>query len=1347
MHSYVSRQLIVRHDQSEKTVQDMDVPHLGRVVVVVAEPGAGKSAFTEALSDTYHARHFTASGFLIRSAEDIKAEGEHLLIIDGLDEVARKRWGDGVIKVLERLNALGCPNVVITCRAAEWGGAQNRVWIRDTYGENPVEGHFVPFSSEELVALVESFDPDVDAREFLDEAGNRDLEEMLGNPESLRLLLSSVKGGSWPRTRAELFQRATENAVQETSERQMTSQRADNRRLIEAAGEIFAHVLLSGLDGVDLVQDDVPGFQYLGDFTRDDQELYQAAVGTRLFRSQGGTSLSPAHRMVAEYVGAQCLTTGLNAQRLSIRRLTAAIAPDGFVRTDLRGMHAWLATLGPVQFRRQAIERDPYGVLRYGDPTGFSSDDKRRLLRGLKKLAKDDPYFRAAEGWTRPLIAGFFDPALRDDVTAILMAGSRNYHLNTLLLDAIRGSGFASSLAPDLLEIAEDENRPYGERSDAVDALSQLPETEWSALVKRLRKRKTNDSARLSLAIAANRKSEGIEPVLIADAIFDAMLMNSDDRDAGLSMSDYAVVQGLSAPLLEPVLNRLSERMAFMCDGRRRFNCNCVRALSPTVIRLVERYFQDSEQHPTADQLWKWLRKTYDSRGHVRETKAMSAALKSNDTLRRAIQARALRAPEFEENPWMALWRLSEQQDAFGPTAADIAHHMEEATAAELSAESISFWTDLARWGAQYAEVRGVAQRHSSSHPELAAKWAEISRPRKPSREELRLKAHERKWKRKAAAAQRARTKVFEANRDKVQGGAHHRLLIDIAKAYLDLFSDISGETPEARLADLLGEDGVNTAIAGLRAALQRDDLPILEKITEASNKGEYWPLEHVICAGILAHVKNGDEIAGIPFSVLESALASSFCESAFNKASDIQEMVEQVVFANEELVESFARRFFEPQVAMGGGRIDKLYLLTSDDRFSFCAGRLAIEWLERFRNVEAGIQRQLLQAAILFCDTSAITNLVHRRCATLDMAERQGALETTDPHERFLWITAAFLLDFNTHLSMISAFAQEARNRLWLFCDIVAPDIHRRQHEATFTWPRLGVSQNRFLLEIFAPDWPAENHPPSGWVGSNNPWDAHEFLRSRARAIGSSDHPSAGEALDALIENSGLSHHHDELRHLRAGWRRRRHDAYLEVPNFAIVREILRDGTAKSVSDLQAVMLDALQWLQEDICDGDTKGWLRFWAGTKPHDENDCRDHILDRIRHRFEPVNVQLRPECRMPEDKRVDIVASLMLDGAIYDLPVEVKGQWHKEIWVAAVTQLDKRYARYVNARGRGLYLVLWFGKVTGKSLPRRADRLALPTTPQELQEMLVADLPTELKNRIEVFVLDVSKPSST
>jgi hypothetical protein len=360
---YVSRRLLVSGKQPEKPIQDTEAPNLGRVVVVVAEPGGGKTAFAKALRDSCGAQYFTASGFALLDSTTSEMANEDLVIVDGLDEIAGKRWGEGVDRVLQRLREVKCPRVLITCRAAEWEGARNKSLIKDLFGEEPVQIRFAPFSFEELVSLVETFEPGISARHFLGEAKNRDLEEMLGNPESLRLLLSTVQGGTWPRTRTDLFELATQNLTQETNERRKTSDLIDRSRLIEAAGEIFASILLSGHNGVDLVET-IPGFQRLGDFGGEGSESRRAVLNTRLFRSDGETRLAPAHRMIAEYLGARWLREKLGAQALSVRRLTAVIAPDGFVRTDLRGLHAWLATLALSEFRGAAIDRDPYGVLR-----------------------------------------------------------------------------------------------------------------------------------------------------------------------------------------------------------------------------------------------------------------------------------------------------------------------------------------------------------------------------------------------------------------------------------------------------------------------------------------------------------------------------------------------------------------------------------------------------------------------------------------------------------------------------------------------------------------------------------------------------------------------------------------------------------------------------------------------------------------------------------------------------------------------------------------------------------------------------------------------------------------------
>ena len=85
------------------------------------------------------------------------------------------------------------------------------------------------------------------------------------------------------------------------------------------------------------------------------------------------------------------------------------------------------------------------------------------------------------------------------------------------------------------------------------------------------------------------------------------------------------------------------------------------------------------------------------------------------------------------------------------------------------------------------------------------------------------------------------------------------------------------------------------------------------------------------------------------------------------------------------------------------------------------------------------------------------------------------------------------------------------------------------------------------------------------------------------------------------------------------------------------------------------------------------------------------------------------------------------------------VEVKGQWHKDLYEAAYEQLYVRYSHHPNAAQQGIYLVLWFGEnekiANGKNHGIK--------TPAELKEKTEKDLPAELEGRIDIFVLDLSK----
>jgi hypothetical protein len=87
----------------------------------------------------------------------------------------------------------------------------------------------------------------------------------------------------------------------------------------------------------------------------------------------------------------------------------------------------------------------------------------------------------------------------------------------------------------------------------------------------------------------------------------------------------------------------------------------------------------------------------------------------------------------------------------------------------------------------------------------------------------------------------------------------------------------------------------------------------------------------------------------------------------------------------------------------------------------------------------------------------------------------------------------------------------------------------------------------------------------------------------------------------------------------------------------------------------------------------------------------------------------------------------------------LVVEAKGQWHPEVFSAASAQLNARYANHQDAEEQGIYLVFWFGPET-----KVADRVRHGiATAAELRERIVDKMPPELRGRIDVVVLDLSR----
>lgn len=689
----------------------------------------------------------------------------------------------------------------------------------------------------------------------------------------------------------------------------------------------------------------------------------------------------------------------------------------------------------------------------------------------------------------------------------------------------------------------------------------------------------------------------------------------------------------------------------------------------------------------------------------------------------------------------MRFCNVPETQVGLEFTIDDIRHHLTKAA----EQDEADVWSDLVTAARRDRNLRRLARRQALGSPALMVAWARSRQARRQasSASVLRWRKGERRRSKRRLENLEERRADFLRNREQIENGTHDGWLIHIGHAFLGRFAEASGRTPRERLSSFLGDDLVEPALAGLRSFLRRGDLPTLDRIVELGVMSKSTPMEAPLCAGVLAHAAAGGSVDGLSFPILEAARGAHSNGLYFEKSDGVLYALEAALFRSRERAESFLRRILEPRLQANSGYINDLYLLASDDRLAAFAGELAFEWLRRFPSIGPQVARQLLKSAIAHGDREAVRAFVLGRCTTIEAEWAIGPPTEALFQARRLWLSAAFLLSPNAD-GPGARFAQEHRNHLFAIREIILPDRISGSDSNIIPWPSPTLAQSRFLLENYGPDWAntlaaVDRRRP----GRHDPWEAQHFLRQLLEGIAASDDPSAGDALDALIHNDDLAVWRDWMQHLSVGWRRRRRDATLPAPGFSAVQSLLSNDGPATVEDLQAMMIEALERLQDAITNGDTAGWPPYWSGDRPYGENTCRDQVMTRLRPYFQLRNVQLRPECKMPEDGRVDIVASMMRDGETSDLPIEVKGQWHDEVWTAAVEQLDSRYARYENARARGVYLVLWFGIVPQKNLPPRPDGRTRPTDLDGLRAMLTEDLPVEVKERISVVVLDVSR----
>jgi hypothetical protein len=193
--------------------------------------------------------------------------------------------------------------------------------------------------------------------------------------------------------------------------------------------------------------------------------------------------------------------------------------------------------------------------------------------------------------------------------------------------------------------------------------------------------------------------------------------------------------------------------------------------------------------------------------------------------------------------------------------------------------------------------------------------------------------------------------------------------------------------------------------------------------------------------------------------------------------------------------------------------------------------------------------------------------------------------------------------------------------------------------------------------------------------------------------------------------------------------------------PNLTTVATILSNKSPIGPADLQAIVLDHLDQIATDIRTSNSDLFRQFWTEgpeNKHKSENSCRDALLAMLRGHLEPLGIDSQPEFDYVNDKRADIRVSY---SNTIIVPIEIKGEWHPELWRAVQSQLIPYYTKQEETDGFGVYLVIWIG---GSEQPTARDKGRRPTSPLDLESRLHNHLPKTDQQRIAVRVLNVTSP---
>ena len=1357
-----------------------------RAYVLLGDAGSGKTTEfkreSEALGDS--AEFLSARDFITFDADSHPEWQEKTLFIDGLDEM-RAGTSDSLTpldQIRRRLDRLGKPSFRLSCREADWLGANDRQNLDTVSPDSQITVlRLNPLDDDGIRALLTSLDLPGDVEEFIDRARRRGLGAILHNPQTLTLLADAVEqGGDWPDSRQQTFELACQKMASEWNEEHL--ERADHTSsdvTMDAAGYLCALQLLAGTEGYSMSRrlDSAlfPSVEELQDPPNQlpDNSLRQALT-TRLFTGVVERRVSPIHRHIAEFLAgrhlAKLIESGLPVERVMALMTSPS---DQRVVTVLRGLSAWLAAHSPTA-RRRLIDLDPVGVGLYGDIKGLPPDEKQQLLESLAAFADQGQLFGHERpddhgGWHVGSTAQAFRSLASDDMVPAFkelftkpIADFRDDRVLEFVLEVLSQADVPDLnslgvLSPDLEALLRDPAKPTLVKVSALDALLHIPPSGQ-------KKDRTLLQILHEIQDGALPDPDGQLRGTILSSLYPDTLSPSEVWQIALPLNPHDISYRMRRFLDEDLLNESSgQQVAELLDALYEDASTIVPALSDTMLHnlpfdLLSRGLEECGGHTELPRLSNWLSIIGDFIDGFRwdedKLRGIQDWLEANPHIQKAVFLAWLRQSYMdgssEPYPWVecdALLKSSLPSD-FGLWCLDNALELadtEPSVAQNLLARSHRSLLDPSISDGFSLDILRSLTR---GHGDLEQRLEELCTPRPPSPElseaqgRRRVLLQERREEERRQQLEREsdlRSQVTELRGNRFFPRGLHSL----AQVYFGKIGRTSQDaTPDQRISEFIGDDPdpelVRGVMTALRRAVYREDIPEADETIALNLDSKFSFLSFPVLASLeLLYDEDPALLDELDDTLKRNALAIHYCVSPVLNANPNRPSpwFARLLEHDHELV---LEVLFQCVHAAIRARVQFPPGLRDLDNIEHTHPALACEMTTRLL---ISFPARAPQAQMPLLDRLLDRMLKAGKPEFEKLVEEKLSMKSMDIAQRIRWLTVGALLRPALHLVEFEEYAgknqMRVRHLAGFLCNRLrnnwfadSPLVKNLDPQAVAAFIRLmGSSYDPMEISGMGP----------AFVGPeiDTSWRIQDLIS----LLGSKASQEANDALRILINNPRLLKWRDRFRWAEERQRILLRDATYTHPSVEQVQRTLDNGLPANATDLAALLNDHLNGIAEDIRGSNSNIWRQYWnedrdrKPTEPRHEDTCRDALLARLQQRL-PPEIDAAPEGRYVSDKRADIRVSY----GEFNVPIEIKKNSHQKWRSALSDQLIAQYTTDPATSGHGTYLVLWFGADKTARSPVRNR----PATPDELRELLEGDLAPDQTSKISVRVLDVTKP---